>query len=69
MEGGRREVEGSKVELAENKLILGQIYSTLFYSSLPLPQSKWTIKESRNNERKKMESSGFDLAENNGADF
>ena len=27
------------------------------------------VKESRNNERKKMESSGFDLAENNGADF
>ena len=37
MEGGRREVEGSRVELAENRLILGQIYSTLFYSPfLPL---------------------------------
>ena len=38
-EGGG--VEGSKVELAENRLILSQIYSTLF--PLPLPQSKQTI--------------------------
>ena len=35
LDGGGK--EGSRVELAENRLILGQIYSTLFYStSLPL---------------------------------
>ena len=41
--GGMR---GSKVELAENRPILSQIYSTLLYStllSLPLSQSKRTI--------------------------
>ena len=36
--GGMR---GSRVELAENRLILSQIYSTLL--SLPLSQSKRTI--------------------------
>ena len=36
-------MEGSRVELAENKLILGHFYSTLLF--LPLPQSKWTIKD------------------------
>ena len=30
--GGMR---GSRVELAENRLILSQIYSTLLYSTLP----------------------------------
>ena len=34
MEGGRK---GSRVELVENRLILGQIYTTLLYSlSFPL---------------------------------
>ena len=39
--GGRRESRGNIVELAENKLILGQIYAAL----LPLlpPQSKRTL--------------------------
>ena len=39
MEGGRREVEGSRVELAENRPILGQIYFTLLYSTPPPPPS------------------------------
>ena len=34
-------MEKSSVELAKNRLILGQFYSTLL--SLHLPQSKWTI--------------------------
>ena len=43
-EGGG--VEGSRVEFVENRLILGQIYSTLLYFTLhplPFPQSKRTI--------------------------
>ena len=42
MEGERERVEGSRVELAENKLILSQIYST----PIPLPQSKQTKRDS-----------------------
>ena len=38
--GGER--EGSKVELAKNKLILDQFHYSLL--SLIPPQSKWTIK-------------------------
>ena len=38
IEGGR--VEGSKVELVKNRLILGKFYST----PLPPPQSKRTIR-------------------------
>ena len=34
-------MEKSSVELAKNRLILGQFYSTLL--SLHLPLSKWTI--------------------------
>ena len=30
-------MEGSRVELAENRLILGQFYSTLLYSLSPYP--------------------------------
>ena len=33
--GEGRGVKGSRVELAENRLILGQIYSTLLYSTPP----------------------------------
>ena len=38
-EGGG--MEGSRVELAENRLILGQLYYTLL--PLPPPQPKWTL--------------------------
>ena len=38
-------MEGSRVEVVENKLILGYFYSTLLHSS-SLLQSKQTIRES-----------------------
>jgi len=42
-EGGG--VEGRRVEVIKNKLILCYIYSTLLYSTpLPFPQSKRTIR-------------------------
>ena len=42
MEGEGERVEGSRGELAENRLILSQIYST----PIPLPQSKQTKRDS-----------------------
>ena len=41
LDWGGKEVEESRVELAKNRLILDQIYSTLL--SLPPSQSKQTI--------------------------